>query len=256
MKSKRRILVGDCSELYRKKKDRRVNLEFHVDEGLKDRLALMISGSGFLPPGELPNSNRPVYFNGVYITTQTGPPDELDSSNYRNVIQVPSGGFRTGDVVFLTPNGNYTTTRPTEGYAQPIGIALDSTRIALSGSSRLPDTPVLPPDDHNIEIIESVRWDVPRYTLVRNTMQSPPELEEDTRPVRYVVHPGAVTSVYDGGDHFISYARLIELYQVSATHCKSSLLPHLPAWTEEYRIVHLYPLESGYYVLPERDRRT
>jgi hypothetical protein len=242
MKSKRRILVGDCSELYRKKKDRKDTLEFHVDEGLKDRLATMFVAR-WRWDQEITGNN---YTVGV---DRAAPQDGFPRGYSGNIMQLPDyarGVFRTGDVVFFDQlTRRYTTTQPTEGNVQPIGIALDSIRIALSGSDRLPT--------HN----HGVDPPPPRHAYARHTIQPP---EEDNRPVRYVVHPGTITSNTDYQDHFVHYAALIRLYNVNTIYCKSTsewnMGSHEPAWPEEYRIVHLYPQASGDYTLPERDRIT
>ncbi len=61
---------------------------------------------------------------------------------------------------------------------------------------------------------------------------------------RFYLHPGIVTSIYDGQRHLISAQQLMELYHLKPSEC---------CWdgkdmaTERYRLINLYPLEDGHY---------
>lgn len=72
---------------------------------------------------------------------------------------------------------------------------------------------------------------------------------------KYVLHPGEVQSQSDGDIHYISYAQLINLYQLNPAECilsdpKGEWMHGL---TSEFiaGLTHLYPRYDGNYTLEE-----
>jgi hypothetical protein len=73
---------------------------------------------------------------------------------------------------------------------------------------------------------------------------------------KYVIHPGLVKSKSDGDVHFISSARLCELYGVRWEEC----IKGRPGWergyTPEFRstLIHLAPDSTGEYKRPDKEQ--
>ena len=68
---------------------------------------------------------------------------------------------------------------------------------------------------------------------------------------KYVLHPGHITNKNDGQSHYVSAARLADLYGVSLRDCISASTPEYMADHREYlSATHLYPRYSGNYQLP------
>lgn len=65
--------------------------------------------------------------------------------------------------------------------------------------------------------------------------------------MRYVLHPGYVTSKNDGDRHFIGGPRLARLYGVDIRQC---VFGDTPEYREQEGDVHLIPRISGNYTLP------
>ena len=65
--------------------------------------------------------------------------------------------------------------------------------------------------------------------------------------MRYVLHPGWVTSKNDGQKHFIGRPRLAQLYRVNLGQC---VLGDEREYLEQDDDVHLYPDYHGKYILP------
>lgn len=66
--------------------------------------------------------------------------------------------------------------------------------------------------------------------------------------MRYVLHPGYVTSRNDGDTHFIGGPRLARLYGVDIQDC---VFGDVPSYREEDGDIHLRPRSDGNYALPE-----
>lgn len=74
--------------------------------------------------------------------------------------------------------------------------------------------------------------------------------------IRYVIHPGYVTSTNDGDRHYISAGRLALLYGLRLQDCA---VMHdddagVRAYQQQANDVHLYPKQDGDYSLPEPPR--
>jgi len=65
--------------------------------------------------------------------------------------------------------------------------------------------------------------------------------------MRYVLHPGYVTSKNDGDQHFIGGPRLAKLYGVDMRQC---VFGDVPEYREQEGDVHLCPDYHGNYTLP------
>lgn len=65
--------------------------------------------------------------------------------------------------------------------------------------------------------------------------------------MRYVLHPGYVTSKNDGQEHFIGGPRLAQLYGVDIKQC---VFGDVPEYREQEGDVHLWPDYHGIYALP------
>lgn len=61
--------------------------------------------------------------------------------------------------------------------------------------------------------------------------------------IKYVLHPGWVTSKVDGDRHFIGVGKLVHLYGVDPAEC--TLDPFLMGG-----VIHLFPRRDGNYRLP------
>ena len=76
-------------------------------------------------------------------------------------------------------------------------------------------------------------------------------LERGVRPrVRYVLHPGYVTSATDGQEHFIGGPRLAALYGVNIRDREAVVFGDVPEFLEQPGDVHLHPRYDGHYSLP------
>ena len=76
-------------------------------------------------------------------------------------------------------------------------------------------------------------------------------LERGVRPrVRYVLHPGYVTSATDGQEHFIGGPRLAALYGVGIRDIRAVVFGDMPGYREQPGDVHLHPRFDGDYILP------
>ena len=74
------------------------------------------------------------------------------------------------------------------------------------------------------------------------------QLERGVRPrVRYVLHPGRVTSAADGQEHFVGGPRLAALYGVDI---RDVVFGDEPGYRERPGDVHLHPRWDGDYSLP------
>lgn len=65
---------------------------------------------------------------------------------------------------------------------------------------------------------------------------------------RYVLHPGWVTSKFDGDRHFIEGPTLARLYGVNILDCV--FIDELQ-YREQEGDIHLFPQYSGDYTLPK-----
>lgn len=65
--------------------------------------------------------------------------------------------------------------------------------------------------------------------------------------MRYVLHPGYVTSKNDGQEHFIGGPRLARLYGVDIREC---VFGDVPEYQEQDGDVHLHPDYHGNYTPP------
>lgn len=67
--------------------------------------------------------------------------------------------------------------------------------------------------------------------------------------MKYIVHPGVVTSRTDGQRHFVSFNQLVSLYGVDVENC-------IFASDKTHKIsaddVHLWPKYNGDYTLPSK----
>lgn len=76
-------------------------------------------------------------------------------------------------------------------------------------------------------------------------------VDRGVRPrVRYVLHPGYVTSAADGQEHFIGGPRLAALYGVDIRDRWSVVFGDEPSYREQPGDVHLHPRYDGNYTLP------
>ena len=69
--------------------------------------------------------------------------------------------------------------------------------------------------------------------------------------IRYVLHPGYVTSQTDGDQHFIGGPKLARLYGVDIREC---VFGDVPYYREQPGDVHLYLKANSDYSLPEVPR--
>lgn len=70
---------------------------------------------------------------------------------------------------------------------------------------------------------------------------------------KYVLHPGHVISKNDGQSHFVSAARLADLYGVSLRDCINADAPeYLAVQHSSASFTHLYPRRDGDYRVPGR----
>lgn len=77
------------------------------------------------------------------------------------------------------------------------------------------------------------------------------QVERSVRPgVRYVLHPGYVTSAADGQMHFVGGQRLAALYGVDIRDRWSVVYGDEPGYRELPGDVHLHPRHDGNYSLP------
>lgn len=67
--------------------------------------------------------------------------------------------------------------------------------------------------------------------------------------MRYVLHPGYITSKNDGQDHFIGGPRLAQLYGIDIKKC---VFGDMPNYRELNGDVHLYPDYHGDYTLKDK----
>jgi len=65
---------------------------------------------------------------------------------------------------------------------------------------------------------------------------------------KYLVCPGYVRSITDGQQHYISYGKLIKLYDVNPEECTRDNY-NMGFGTIKNSLTRLEPLESGYYKL-------
>lgn len=66
--------------------------------------------------------------------------------------------------------------------------------------------------------------------------------------IKYIIHPGNVSSKYDGDVHYISTKQLIKLYKVNPKEClefceDSSIC-------KQKKLIHLFPKYNGDYTIP------
>lgn len=77
----------------------------------------------------------------------------------------------------------------------------------------------------------------------------------DAQPF-YILHPGWVSSRYDGDRHYITAARLADLYGLKMQQC--AVAPDSEkgwqGWVEPENAIHLRPRNDGNYVLPVADK--
>lgn len=69
--------------------------------------------------------------------------------------------------------------------------------------------------------------------------------------IKYVLHPGHVTSQTDGQRHYITSMQLAKLYGVSLRECW--IVRSGEFWAggrDTDRLIHLYPRYDGDYTLP------
>lgn len=69
-------------------------------------------------------------------------------------------------------------------------------------------------------------------------------------PVRYVLHPGYVTSATDGQRHWISGPRLAVLHGLGSRDWRGVVSAGDHGYRELPGDVHLYPRRDGNYTLP------
>jgi len=69
-------------------------------------------------------------------------------------------------------------------------------------------------------------------------------------PVRYVLHPGYVTSATDGQRHWISGTRLAVLHGLDSRDWRGVVFAGERGYRELPGDVHLYPRRDGNYTLP------
>ena len=74
---------------------------------------------------------------------------------------------------------------------------------------------------------------------------------------RYILHPGMVTSISDGSEHYISTPTLGRLYGLTMSNpadgsYKAVAAPYIERMPKEegYTDIHLYPNPLGNYTLP------
>lgn len=68
--------------------------------------------------------------------------------------------------------------------------------------------------------------------------------------VKYVVHPGWVTSAHDGDRHYIEFYQLVRLYGVNPIECIDASSAHaMLGWSDEVwaTFKHLNPRYDGNY---------
>lgn len=68
---------------------------------------------------------------------------------------------------------------------------------------------------------------------------------------KYVLHPGPVISRTDGQKHYISAAKLANLYGISERDCLVQMYRAPQLVSVPKNAVHLYPRGDGNYALPE-----
>ena len=71
--------------------------------------------------------------------------------------------------------------------------------------------------------------------------------------IRYLIHPGTVTSKTDKLEHFISYSSLAGLYNVPIIEClNADDEARLSGYSRSFidTLLHLYPKQDGDYTLP------
>lgn len=66
--------------------------------------------------------------------------------------------------------------------------------------------------------------------------------------MRYVVHPGQVTSKTDGQTHYVGFRQLIELYGVARSECVNAETSYEAQWPRD--AIHLWPDYRGNYEVP------
>lgn len=287
MKSKRRILIGDCSELYRKKGQTTTNVNIEVPYETRDQIIRALRNMSFGVDRAVGRDQEITgsswYMDGGRVApnetriTQTGPPDEYESIRDavdQNRVRLPSHNhdirvidsqewpaspprhasarhtipletdeeLQAGDVVFFDQNGKITkhhNTAPGEEI-RPAGIAMSPTEIAF----------------HSGTTYQGRQIGGTLHRIIRTN----PNNQVDPRPVRYVIHEGPISSTQDGDVHYLNYIQIMDLYGVDRSHCRLASAHDygvgVGLWSDEYRIVHLYPQANGDYSLPERDRRT
>lgn len=87
---------------------------------------------------------------------------------------------------------------------------------------------------------------VSRLVDVVDYLEDLPETEEDAPPPKvYMVHPGWGASKSDSDNHFVSFGRLCELYDVPANRCWNA--DTIESGYNPESFVHLYPREDGVY---------
>ncbi len=67
--------------------------------------------------------------------------------------------------------------------------------------------------------------------------------------MRYILHPGVVTSTNDGDRHPVSAVQLATLYGVKLEDC---LIFALRMYREQEGDIHLFPRTDGNYTLPDK----
>lgn len=68
--------------------------------------------------------------------------------------------------------------------------------------------------------------------------------------MRYILHPGYVTSQHDGQEHFINGQNLARLYSVNYKDC---VFGDVVGYKEIEGDIHLWPRSDGIYALPPPD---
>lgn len=69
--------------------------------------------------------------------------------------------------------------------------------------------------------------------------------------IKYVLHPGYVTSESDSDRHWITGTMLARLYKVKLGECIEEAYVHALGNRRRDSLIHLYPKKNGNYKLPE-----
>jgi hypothetical protein len=63
---------------------------------------------------------------------------------------------------------------------------------------------------------------------------------------RFVLHPGMSSSIHDNEDHYISYAQLINCYQLDIN--TDHVIKHDKTYRKQPNDIWLFPLQRGNYI--------